>query len=99
MRSIKENIIRDDSSSNTLVGLLIGHQFLLNRFTFSQELGFYVYKQTEVYNTTYRDLFYTVYHRWGLTYNIKKRWYLGINLLAHRQVADFIDGRLIYRLR
>ena len=99
MRSVKENIILDDSSSNTLVGLLIGHQFLLNRFTFSQELGFYVYKQTEVYNNTYRDLFYTVYHRWGLTYNIKKRWYIGINLLAHRQIADFIDGRLIYRLK
>ncbi|MFT4155077.1 acyloxyacyl hydrolase [Parafilimonas sp.] len=98
LRTTKEYIVRD-TSSNTFAGLLIGHRFLLNRFTFSQELGFYIHKQTKVYNEIYRDLYHTIYHRWGLTYNIKGRWSVGINLLAHKQVADFIDGRLIYRLR
>ncbi len=98
LRNIKETFVYD-TSSNILVGLLIGHQFLLNRFIFSQEIGFYVFKETELYNTMYRDLFHTVYHRWGLSYNIKRRWSVGINLLAHKQVADFIDGRVIYRLR
>ncbi len=98
LRSTKEYIV-GDTSSNTFAGLLIGHRFLLNRFTFSQELGFYIHKQTKVYNTTYRDLYHTIYHRWGLSYNIKNRWSIGVNLLAHKQVADFIDGRLIYRLK
>ena len=98
LRSTKEYVV-GDTSSNTFAGLLIGHRFLLNRFTFSQELGFYIHKQTKVYNSTYRDLYHTIYHRWGLTYNIKNRWSIGINLLAHKQVADFIDGRLIYRLK
>ena len=97
LRSIKETFVKD-TSSNILAGILIGHQFLLNRFVFSQELGFYIFKQTDAYNEKYRDLYHTIYHRWGLTYNIKKRWYVGINLLAHKQVADFIDGRVIYRL-
>jgi hypothetical protein len=99
MRSIKEVFIHDSSSSNTLVGVLIGHQFLFNRFLFTQELGVYVFKQTDVYNTHYRDLYHDLYHRWGIYYNVKKRWSIGINLLAHNQIADFIDGRAIYRLR
>ena len=99
LRSIKEVYLHDSTSSNKLAGLLIGHQFLLNRFTFTQELGFYIFKQTAEYNDVYQDLFHTVYHRWGLYYNIKKRWSVGINLLAHNQIADFIDGRVIYRLR
>ncbi len=98
LRSTKEVLV-GDTSSNIFAGLLIGHQFLLNRFVFSQEIGFYVFKQTDVYNDTYRNLYYTMYHRWGITYKIKNHWYVGINLLAHRQVADFIDGRVIYRIR
>jgi hypothetical protein len=101
LRSVKQIFIAD-SSSNILAGLLVGHQFLLNKFTFTQELGFYVYKQTDKYDEEYRlgkTLYHTAYQRWGLYYNVKKRWYVGINLLAHYQVADFIDGRVIYRIR
>lgn len=100
MRSIK-HIYLFDSSSNIFAGLLIGHQFLLNRFTFTQEFGFYVFKKTDKYDDVYRDkpVYHTTYQRWGLYYNVKKRWSVGINLLAHYQVADFIDGRVIYRLK
>ena len=100
MRSIKQNILFD-SSSNIFAGLLIGHQFLLNRFTFTQELGFYIFKKTDKYDYSYREkpVYHTVYQRWGLYYNVKKRWSVGINLLSHYQIADFIDGRVIYRLK
>jgi lipid A 3-O-deacylase PagL len=101
LRSAKQIFIAD-SSSNILAGVLVGHQFLLNKFTFTQELGFYVYKQTDKYDEVYRlgkTLYHTAYQRWGLYYNVKKRWSVGIKLLAHYQIADFIDGRVIYRLK
>ena len=98
LRSIK-HIFRQDSSSNILVGVLVGHQFLLNRFIFSQELGVYVFKETKRYNETYQDLFHTLYERWGISYSIRKRWSVGINILTHAQIADFIDGRVIYRFK
>ncbi len=100
LRSQKQTFIYD-SSSNVLAGLLVGHQFLLNRFTFTQELGFYIFKKTDMYDALYRDkkLYHTTYQRWGLYYNIKKHWSVGINMLAHYQIADFIDGRVIYRIR
>ena len=98
LRSIKDVIIRDNSSA-TLAGVLIGHQFLLNRFTFSQQLGFYVSKHMKVYNEHYTDLFHTIYHRWGLNYKINDNWFAGIVLLAHDQIADFIDARITYRIK
>jgi len=98
LHSIKKVFLREESSS-TLAGVLLGHQFLLNRFTFSQQLGIYVYKQTDYYNRVYDDLFYTIYHRWGINYQLRKHWSIGINLLAHKQFADFVDGRVTYRLQ
>lgn len=98
LRSIKDVIIKDNSSA-TLAGVLIGHQFLLNRFTFSQQLGFYVFKQTETFNKHYTDLFHTIYHRWGLNYKINDHWFAGIMLLAHNQIADFVDARITYRIK
>ncbi len=98
LRSIKDIYVKDKSSA-TLAGVLIGHQFLLNRFTFTQQLGIYIFKQTKVYNNNYQDLFHTLYERWGLNYQISNHWFAGINLLAHKQIADYIDGRIIYRIR
>ena len=98
LKSIKEIYVKDTSSS-ILAGVLIGHQFLLNRFTFTQQLGCYIHKQTTVYDKTYQDLFHTIYHRWGLNYRINNKWFAGITLLAHNQIADFIDGRITYRIR
>lgn len=100
LRSQKRTFIFD-SSSNILAGVLVGHRFLLNRFTFTQEFGFYIYKNTDLFDEIYRDkkLYHTTYQRWGLYYNLKKHWSVGINMLAHYQVADFIDGRVIYRIQ
>jgi hypothetical protein len=69
-------------------GILAGHTFLLGQFSFSQRLGIYVFDQTPYYNR--------FYHRWGIHYNISRHIGLGINLQAHKQVADFVDLRLTY---
>jgi hypothetical protein len=69
-------------------GILAGHEFLLGRFRFSQRLGIYVFDQTPYYDR--------LYHRWGIHYGINRHVGFGINLQAHRQVADFVDLRFIY---
>ncbi len=73
------------NSNGYQVGLMAGHEFLLSKFIFSQQLGFYILSQ----NTT--DF---VYHRWGLQYSFLPRWSIGASLLAHRQIADFTDVRV-----
>jgi hypothetical protein len=67
-----------------------GHEFLLGRFIFSQQLGIYVFKPAPSDKTWF--------HRWGLLYKIGNYTWAGINLKAHLQVADFIDFRFVYSL-
>ncbi len=69
-------------------GLMGGHEFLLGRFIFSQQLGIYLYKPAP-YDQDW-------FHRWGLMYKVQRHFWAGINLKAHLQVADFIDARIIY---
>lgn len=76
------------NASPVKAGLLLGHEFLLGRFQFSQSLGVYVFDQTPYYDR--------IFHRWGLQYRINRHLSAGFNLLAHRQVAEFIDLRLAY---
>lgn len=71
--------------------IALGHEFLMGRFIFSQELGLYLYDPS-----SWND---PVYHRWGLQYYPTSRFFVGINLKAHRHVADFIDFRLGFSLR
>ncbi|MFT4203515.1 MAG: acyloxyacyl hydrolase [Chitinophagaceae bacterium] len=103
MASIKEN--RGHQSSNVLVGILAGNEFIINRFLFSQQLGWYLYKNTKYLDTTYynqsgRSSPYKtpLYQRYGLRYRFLDNWYAGFNLLAHGKTADFFDIRLTYRL-
>lgn len=68
------------------VSVAVGHEFLLGKFLFSQQLGIYVYKP-------YRagaDL----YQRYGLVYRITKWLSFGVNLKAHGRKANFLDFRL-----
>jgi hypothetical protein len=95
LKSIKYNL--GDSSSNTFAGILLGHEFLFRKIIFSQQLGFYFVKHTDVYTHLYSQPFPTIYHRWGLRYKLNPHWYIGFNMLVHNQVADFIDGRITYR--
>jgi hypothetical protein len=78
------------SSDGLRAGILVGHEFLLNKFIFSQQLGMYVAGQ---YDT---DLFY---QRWGLQYYFLPRWRIGVNLRARKHLADFTDIRVTYIIR
>lgn len=79
------------SASATRAGLLAGHEFLLGRFIFSQQLGVYVFNPTSRFDP--------IYHRWGIQYLSNNNWGIGARLLAHRHIADFIDLRVIYSWR
>ena len=65
--------------------LLAGHEFLIGRFRFNQVFGLYLYAPHKA-----RD---RVYQRYGLEYQTEKKLFFGVNLKAHRQVADFFDVR------
>lgn len=75
-------------ASHIRLGLLAGHEFLLGKIIFSQRVGYYLFNQTPYY-----DRFY---HRWGIQYRFNEHWSTGINLQAHKQVAEFVDVRLTY---
>jgi hypothetical protein len=85
--------LRDDSIAGSAhkCAVMVGHEFLLAKFTFSQHLGVYVYK-----DNPYADPWF---HRWGLLYRAGKHYSVGLNLKAHRHVADYIDLRMVYSWR
>jgi hypothetical protein len=62
-------------------GILVGHEFLLGRFIFSQRIGVYVFNRNPYFDSWYK---------------LNKHWWAGFNLKAHRHVADYIDLRLLY---
>ena len=64
---------------------LIGHEFLLGRVIFSQQLGIYFYDKWDNDDP--------VYQRFGLGVKLTDHLFLGFNLKTHRHVADFIDLR------
>lgn len=66
-------------------GLAVGHEFLLGRFLFGQQIGVYLYKPYRMGD----DL----YQRYSVIYRASGRISAGVSLKAHRHVADFIDFR------
>jgi hypothetical protein len=66
--------------------LLVGHDLLIGRFEFSQALGAYVYSPYRA-----RD---PVYQRYALKFRLTRRLFTAVTLKAHRQVADYLDGRI-----
>ncbi|MEM6517085.1 MAG: acyloxyacyl hydrolase [Bacteroidota bacterium] len=87
--SRREQIKLDGRDNNFVQGAaLIGHEFLLGKVTFSQQLGVYYFNDYRINDD--------VYQRYGLTYNFSKHIFAGFNLKAHRHVADFIDLRIGY---
>lgn len=65
-----------------------GHEFILGRFLFSQRLGAYLHQAGGYFDP--------IYHSWGLAYRFSDHWMAGVNMKAHRHVADFTDFRLTY---
>ena len=88
-KSLSMQLKRDSIDASALrAGLLIGHEFLLGKFVFSQRLGVYIFNQTPYYDV--------IYHRWGIHYFMNKHLGIGMQLKAHRHVADFVDLRITY---
>src|SRR5690606_32546451 len=83
---VKEKLRRDGlDASPVKAGVLVGHEFLLGRFQFSQRLGVYAFDQTPYYDR--------IFHRWGLQFQVTQQFSAGFNLLAHRHIAEFVDFR------
>lgn len=70
------------------ISTAVGHEFLLGRLNFSQQLGIYLYNPD--WNG---DI---LYQRYGLVFNWTNRFGTGVNLKAHRNVADLIDFRFVF---
>jgi hypothetical protein len=68
------------------IAILAGHQMLIGRFIFSQKLGIYVYSPVKAMDP--------VYQRYGLIFKISSHLFTGIDIKAHRYVADILDFRI-----
>ncbi|MBN2610489.1 MAG: acyloxyacyl hydrolase [Bacteroidales bacterium] len=83
---IKNNLVIDGCyTDHKYFALMVGHELILGRFIFYQQLGVYLYSPYQRKDP--------VYQRYGLTYYLTKKVFTGINIKAHRQVADFLDFR------
>ena len=66
--------------------LFLGHDLLLGRFIFFQQLGWYYYKPYQGHAA--------LYQRYGIHFNISKSFFAGVSLKSHGDVADFLDARI-----
>jgi hypothetical protein len=65
-----------------------GYQHLLGKFSLTFDLGLYVYNPNRM-----TDI---VYQRYGALFHLNRQLFGGINIKAHRHVADFFDVRIGY---
>jgi hypothetical protein len=88
-RSLYLKLKKDSIKASAIrAGLLAGHEFLLGKFIFSQRLGVYLFDQTPYYDA--------LFHCWGIYFRANKHMGMGLNLKAHRHIAEYIDLRLVY---
>ncbi len=88
-RSLEIKLNRDSIDASALrAGVLAGHEFLLGKFIFSQRIGVYLFDQTPYFDAWY--------HRWGIHFRASKHLGVGLNLKAHRHVAEYLDARVVY---
>lgn len=87
--ALRKQLERDSLAelSHVRAGLLIGHEFLLGKVIFSQQLGLYALQQTPYYPR--------LYQRWGLLYRLSPSMSAGFNLKTHGHIANFWDLRLV----
>ena len=67
-------------------GFLIGHEFLMGKFTFSQKIGLYIYDVVKSNEPLYQT--------YGINFHITDNIFTGIHIKAHRHVADFMLMKL-----
>lgn len=76
------------TNDHNQIGLLFGHEFLLGKFSFSQAMGLYLYKD---YGASA-----DVYQRYSLLYRPIPGLAIGPGLKAHANVAEFVDFSLVW---
>lgn len=69
------------------INFLIGHNFMMGKFIFNQQMGIYAYKNFP----NGEGLFY---QRFGLFYTIGNYLNLGFTMKSHLEVAEIMDVRL-----
>ena len=88
-RSLYLKLKKDSTKASAIrAGLLGGHEFLLGKFIFSQRIGVYLFDQTPYYDA--------LFHCWGIHFRVNKHIGMGLNLKAHRHMAEYIDLRFVY---
>ncbi len=84
---VKEKMMREDKDIDHYnASLIIGHELLIGKTIFSQNLCFYIYNPYESED----DL---MYQRYSLRYQVTERFFTGFSLKAHRHVAHIFDVR------
>lgn len=73
------------------LGFILGHEFLLGKFTFSQAAGFYLYKDYGAEANWYQ--------RYSLLYRPIPGLAIGPGLKAHANVAEFVDFSLVWDIQ
>lgn len=88
--SISERIEQEGltGAGHRRLSVFAGHELLIGRFNFYQELGVYLYAPYKP-----RD---PVYQRYGIEYSLHQNISLGASLKSHLHVADFLDIRVSY---
>lgn len=82
------NEANQDTSPQRL-SVAAGHEFILGRFLFSQQFGYYAWKPY----SKGAD----VWQRYGIIYPIWKNLYFGSNLKVHGHISQQLDLRLSWR--
>jgi hypothetical protein len=90
--SIKERIEQNNilNSDHKRFAITVGHELLIGKVNFYQELGVYLYSPYAAKDP--------VYQRYGIEYFFSRKISAGVNLKAHRHVADFMDIRVTFSI-
>ncbi|WP_448518414.1 acyloxyacyl hydrolase [Rhodoflexus sp.] len=92
--SLRERLLRNEperSRQFTRAAVLLGHELLLGRIGFRQQLGVYVYAPVRA--------MHPVYQRFELSYKTPSGLFAGMSLKSHTRTADFMDLRIGYIFR
>jgi len=84
---VKEIMIRrNEDTDHHNASLIIGHELLIGKIIFSQNLCFYIYNPYESEDDV-------LYQRYSLRYQLSDHLFTGFTLKAHRHVAHIFDVR------
>jgi hypothetical protein len=99
--ALTKSVINDPSQSY-YAGVLVGNEFYLKRITLNTQIGAHIIRSTDYYNKVYlkgEKEIGSIYQRFGISYQLDKRYKIGFNLLTRLNIADFFDLRIAYKLK